>query len=197
MVKNLGVILTGLLAFQMYGQEAPISKENPERKTQEVELVKKEARYYQQSSEGYMGATVSRIEIINSYHELAEPIIKRIQSGTETNYPSAWLNVANFKRDAGRLEKDVGFNMVKIRELYDKEYDSWKSIGTNLESLKERKKELDYNKYFQASRNSYETAKKYYEEAGDVINAIRITETLAGEDEERGDMYKSIRKSRK
>jgi len=95
----------------------------------------------------------------------------------------------------GRLEKQIGNNLLRAGDCLDKAYLAWKVLGQDRVSIKNRREGLaNYLVYFNLSRESYETAKKYFIEAKDIGRADKVTELMASEDEQTATIYSTIRK---
>lgn len=195
MKRHLSLVGAGLIALGTLGQQSitkKIEKTEPDR--QRREAIQAAADYYVSSANGYIRAASNRLSVANQYHSIVAPTIKRIESGVETNYPSAWIKVATYEMGAGSLEKQVGENYSKARGLLEKAYNVSKELDEDRISLLWMRDGLNYTTYWEMSRKSYETAKKHFEDAGDEINASVVIELIAGDDEKIGNLYNTSRK---
>jgi len=194
MKRNLSLVLVGLLALGVQGQNS--GKKTPEIKIDEQRrtIITTAANYYKSAAEGYLEAAKNKIEIIQDYETLISPIEERIKANTETNYPAAWITVATYKKTTGTLEEQIGNNKLLAGVLFEKAHAARLELGENIVSLLDRRNSLDYQIHYSNSREDYTVSKKYFEEAGDKLNATIVTELMAKKDALTGDLYKSILK---
>jgi len=202
MKRGLPLILAGMLALGTQAQQTNNVVENPEivakKRAEEVQkrkLAQMEAEYFESAADGYLESANNKYEMAINYHSSADQIARGIEKLTETNYPAAWIKVGDKKREAGRLEKQIGNNLLRAGDCLDKAYAAWEMLGQNRISIKNRRDGLaNYLVYFKLSRESYETAKRYFIEAKDKEKEDKVTELMASEDEQTATIYSTIRK---
>lgn len=201
MKRNLGLILTGMLALGVQAQQTATEATNPKitakERTEEVkrrEVAKLEAEYFESAAKGYLTAAQDRKTIVEEYTIIADQYTQNIEQGVETNYPAAWITVATYKREIGRLEKQIGNNILKYESLLEKAHESLLEIGVNKISLLERKKDWDYQPHYKKSREAYQDSLKYFKQAGDKANTASVMELMASEDEQTANIYRTMRK---
>ncbi len=194
MKRNLTLILAGLLALGVQGQQPTPKIQKKEISDQRKELLATAANYYKSAAEGYLEAANNKLEVIANYEEIISPIEERIKANTETNYPAAWIKVAIYKKNTGTLEEQVGNNKLLAGVLFEKAHTTRLELGENITSLLDRRNSLDYQTHHNKSRENYMASKKYFEEAGDKLNAATVIELMAVKDALIGDTYKSILK---
>lgn len=199
--------MTGLLALGIHAQETNVEAPKKEINTLEVAakkkaeeaakrtLAKKEAEHFEIAAAQYLESAGNKCEIATKYHTSADQIIQGIENLTETNYPSAWIEVGNMKREAGRLEKQIGNCLLRAGACLDNSYKAWKELGQDKISLINKRKGLpEYSDYFDLSRQSYNTAKDYFIKAKDKEKEDKVTELMANENEQTATIYKAVRK---
>jgi len=190
MKRNLTLILAGLLALGVQGQETNTvrSLENLDERTKRQTA----ANYYKSAAEGYLEAANNKLEIVRDYQKTIAPIEERIKNNVETNYPAAWIKVATYLKSSGTLEKQVANSLLRAGASLEKAYDARLKLGQKITSFLETRDSLDYQKHFDLSRIYYAASKEYFEKAGDKLNATAVTELIAIEDEQTGDAYNSL-----
>jgi len=202
MKRGLILILAGLLTLGTQAQQTNNLVKNPEivakKRAEEVQkrkLAQMEAEYFESAADGYLKSANNKYEMAINYLSSVDQIARGIENLTETNYPAAWIKVGDKKREVGRLEKQIGNNLLRAGDCLDKAYLAWKVLGQDRVSIKNRRESLaNYLVYFNLSRESYETAKKYFIEAKDIDRADKVTELMASEDEQTATIYSTIRK---
>lgn len=202
MKRGLILILAGLLTLGTQAQQTNNLVKNPEivakKRAEEVQkrkLAQMEAEYFESAADGYLKSANNKYEMAINYLSSVDQIARGIENLTETNYPAAWIKVGDKKREVGRLEKQIGNNLLRAGDCLDKAYLAWKVLGQDRVSIKNRREGLaNYLVYFNLSRESYETAKKYFIEAKDIDRADKVTELMASEDEQTATIYSTIRK---
>lgn len=192
MERNLGIILAGLLALGVQAQQPKPASQSSE--SLKARYTRSEAEYYVKAADGYLSAADRRWVVVEDSHTKAESIIANIKVGTETNFPTAWLNVAKLKRTAGTLERQIAYNLLMAYNSLDEAHKAFKVLGEEKPSILERRNSLDYEGLFRESNNSLRTSRDYFESAGAHLDAASVIETLAESDRQTAETYRKLRR---
>lgn len=201
MKRNLTLILSGLLAFSVQGQQTNQKKIVKQLTSKEQALerdkiysLKEEAACYVISAEDSLAAASNRLAKVTTNDAQIQQILDRVNSGKETNYRSAIVRIGAFEQDTGMQQEMARYNLKKAQEMFDKAYGTYLEANENNITVLGKSSAIEYESLGTLSEASYMRALKRYSDASAYSEAALLREVLAVKKEQKGSTIRTNRK---